>query len=74
MQSETPIVIDDGVARVGSALEAHHHIGGLGQQIDDLALALVAPVCPYNRFYHDNPSAPGFAAAGRLPSPAHGGP
>ena len=60
VQGETPIVVDDGVARIGPALEAHHHVRRLGQQIGDLALALVAPVGPYDRFYHKNTSAPGI--------------
>ena len=34
----------DGVAGVVAALEAHHHVGAVGQPVDDLALALVAPL------------------------------
>ena len=44
MQRKLPIVIDDGVARVASALIADDHIIILRQQIDHAALALVAPV------------------------------
>ena len=32
------------MAGVMAPLEAHHHVGALGQPIDDLALALVAPL------------------------------
>ena len=52
VQGKAPVVVNDGVACVGPPLEAHHHIGGLRQQVGDLTLALVAPVGPYNRFYH----------------------
>jgi hypothetical protein len=37
-------VADQRVAGVVPALEAHHGVGPLGEQIDDLALALVAPL------------------------------
>ena len=33
-----------GVAGVVAALIAHHHVGLLGQEIDDLPLALIAPL------------------------------
>jgi hypothetical protein len=36
--------VDDGVARVVAPLVAGHHVEVLGQQVDDLALALVAPL------------------------------
>ena len=69
VQGETPVVVDDGVARVGPPLEAHHHVGSLRQQVGDFTLALVAPVGPYNRFYHfkylcgrDSQPAPGWSA------------
>ena len=35
---------DDRVAGVGTALVAAHEVGMLGEQIDDLALALVSPL------------------------------
>ena len=35
---------DEGVAGVVAALEAHDDVGALGQPVDDLALALVAPL------------------------------
>src|SRR5829696_8367757 len=35
---------DEGVAGVVAALEAHDHVGLLGEPVDDLALALVAPL------------------------------
>ena len=34
----------EGVAGIMPALEAHHDVGALGQPIDDLALAFVAPL------------------------------
>ena len=34
----------DGVARVVAALIARHHVEALGEQVNDLALALVAPL------------------------------
>ena len=37
-------VADDRVAGVVAALEAHDGVGVLGEQVDDLALALVAPL------------------------------
>ena len=52
VQSKAAIIIDDGVARVGSALKADDHVGLLGQHIGDLALALVAPVGAHDSFYH----------------------
>ena len=53
MQGETALIVDDGVAGVGAALIADDHVGGLRQHIRDLALALVAPVGAYDRFYHN---------------------
>ena len=38
------IADDERVAGVVAALEAHHHIGALRQPVDDLALALIAPL------------------------------
>ena len=35
---------DQRVAGVVAALEAHHHVGAAGEPVDDLALALVAPL------------------------------
>ena len=37
-------VHDEGVPRVVPALEAHHQLGGEREAVDDLALALVAPL------------------------------
>ena len=37
-------VDDQRVAGIVAALEAHHDVGLLGQPVDDLALALVAPL------------------------------
>jgi hypothetical protein len=38
------IADDERVARVVAALEAHHHVGAVRQPVDELALALVAPL------------------------------
>ena len=35
---------DDRVAGVGAAVVAHDHVEVLGQPVDDLALALIAPL------------------------------
>ena len=35
---------DDGVARVGAALGADDNVRLLSQEVDDLALALIAPL------------------------------
>jgi hypothetical protein len=45
---------DEGVAGVVAALEAHHGANFLGEQIDDLALAFVAPLSTqhYDRLTH----------------------
>ena len=71
VQSEAAEIVDDGVARVGPALEADDHVGLLRQQVGDFALALVAPVGAYNCFYHTykNLRGPGFAAFIGLPYP-----
>ena len=67
VQSKAAIIVDDGVARVGSALKADDHVGLLGQHIRDLALALVAPVGAHNSFYHIcYLRRPGFATAVRI--------
>ncbi len=44
---------DNGVAGIVAALIPNHHIHVLGQQIDDFALAFVAPLSPdYHRYRH----------------------
>jgi len=56
------VVTDDGVPGVGPALKADDHIGRLGQEIGDLSLALVAPVCANDCFDHSSFLLPrGFA-------------
>ena len=42
---------DDRVASVGAALGSHDDVSLLGQEIDDLALTLVAPLDAYNNLY-----------------------
>ncbi len=44
VQDGLPAVDDEGVTGIVAALETHHGIGLLGEQIDDLALALVTPL------------------------------
>ena len=56
VQGEAAIIIDDGVPRIGAALEADDDVGRLRQQIGDFPLAFVAPVGADDRFYHRNPS------------------
>jgi hypothetical protein len=35
---------DDGVTGIVSALATDHDVGGLGEEIDDLALAFISPL------------------------------
>ena len=56
VQRKAAIIVDDGVACVGTALEADDNIGVLRQHIGDLALAFVAPVGADDRFYHSSSS------------------
>ena len=49
MQGELAVLIDDGMARVRTALETNDYVALFRQQVRDLALALVAPVCADNR-------------------------
>ena len=44
VQLERLAVAHDRVPGVVAALEPHHHVAALGEQVDDLALALVAPL------------------------------
>ena len=60
MQREFAVVVDDGMACVGPALEPDHHVRLLGEQIRYLALSLVAPVCADDCFYHRDTSAAGI--------------
>ncbi len=42
------------VTRIVAALVADHHVGLLAQQVDDLTLALIAPLSAhYNKNRHD---------------------
>ena len=52
VQCEFTVRIDNGVARIGSALKADDYICGVGEGIGDLALSLVAPVGTYYSFNH----------------------
>jgi hypothetical protein len=44
VQLEDAVTDDDGVAGVVAALVADHQVGGVGEQVGRLALALVAPL------------------------------
>ena len=44
MEDEGLVAVDDGVAGVVAALVAGHDVEPLRQQVDDLALPLVAPL------------------------------
>ena len=46
VQAERAAVVDHGVTCIVAALEADHHIGTLGHEINDAALALIAPLGP----------------------------
>jgi hypothetical protein len=64
-------VDDQRVAGIVAALEAHHHIGALGQPVDDLAFALVAPLRPDDNYVgHETPWKRPLAEA-RKTKPAH---
>ena len=60
MQREFAVIVDDGMACVGAALESDNNIGGFREQIGHFALSLVAPVCAYDCFHHNNTSANGI--------------
>ena len=53
MQRKLPVIIDDCMSGVRSTLKTDDDIGILGKHIGDLALALIAPICSDNRFYHN---------------------
>jgi hypothetical protein len=46
LEDELVLTHDDRVAGVCTPLVAHHHIGLLGQHVDELAFAFVTPLCP----------------------------
>ena len=50
MELELLAVADDGVTGVVAALKAHDGVGLLGEQVRELALALIAPL---GADYHD---------------------
>ena len=53
MELELLALADDRVAGVVAALEAHDHVGPLGEQVGDLPLALVAPLgADYDHAWH----------------------
>ena len=52
VQGKLAVVVDDGVAGVGAALEPDDDIRFRRQHVGDFAFALVAPVGAYDCFYH----------------------
>ena len=46
VQHELPVTNHDSVPGVGAALIADHHVGLLGEHVNELPLALVAPLRP----------------------------
>ena len=54
MQGKFSIVIDNGMSRICSALEADDDICAVCKGICDLSLAFVSPVCSYNCFNHNS--------------------
>ncbi len=55
MELELLAVADDRVAGVVAALEADDRVRVLGEQVDDLALALVAPLgADYDHAWHND--------------------
>ncbi|GBD30926.1 hypothetical protein HRbin32_02038 [bacterium HR32] len=58
VEPEGPPRVHDGVAGVGAAVEADHEPGVLAEGVDDLPLALVAPVQPHHRGDGHQPCAP----------------
>ena len=64
MELELLAVADDRVAGVVAALEADDHVGLLGEQVGDLALALIAPLgADYDHAWHDAGIVTGSASA-----------
>ena len=52
VQRETTVIVDDGVAGVGTALETDDDVGLGGEHVGDLTFSFVAPVTAYDCFYH----------------------
>ncbi len=52
VQRETAVIVDDGVAGVGTALETDDDVGLGGEHVGDLTFSFVAPVAAYDCFYH----------------------
>src|SRR5438132_897400 len=58
VDGETPLLVDHGVARVGTAMAADNEVRITGEQVDDFALALVAPMPADDRSYRHRPTLP----------------
>ena len=58
MQREFPVVVHDGVPRVGAALKPNYNVGFLRYHVRDLAFSLIAPVGPYDCLDHNSPPFP----------------
>ena len=52
MQCELAVIVDDGMARIGSSLKSYNDVRLLGEHIGNLSLALIAPVSAYYCFNH----------------------
>ena len=69
-------VDDEGVPGVVAALEAGDHVGALGEPVDDLALALVAPLGAHDHHVahvrRPSPLPAGYIVRGRGPKPRRG--
>ncbi len=80
VEGKLAVLVDDGVAGIGPALEAHHQVGMLRQHVGQFALALIAPVGTNNRtnhvllllFQRITASSAHAQSAGMLPGCVHG--
>ena len=52
VQREFPVIVDDRMSRIGTALKADDYVSGIGEHIRDLTFSLISPVCAYDCFYH----------------------
>ena len=58
MDGEAALLIDDGMARIRAAMPADDEVRVARQQVDDFALALVAPMPADDRSYRHRLSLP----------------
>ena len=45
VQAERAVFVDHRVSGIVAALEADHHVGVLGEVVDDASLSLISPLC-----------------------------